>query len=82
MLSKFPLLLETQLDEVLGKEQFTRIVLATKTIIYSVGDIPYFIDVEGRNNIYPTIFLLWKCPNILRSFIIHAPVSEYVMKVS
>ena len=70
---------ETELDALIGKEQFTRIYLATKIIVYSVGDIPYFIDVEGRNNIVPTVQCLWRLPKLLRTFVIHAPVSEFVM---
>ena len=78
-LTKFPRLAETELDALIGKEQFTRIYLATKTIVYSVGDVPYFIDVEGRNNIVPTVQCLWRLPKLLRTFVIHAPVSEFVM---
>ena len=78
-LTKFPRLTESELDTLVGKEQFTRIYLATKTIIYSVGDVPLFIDVEGRNNIIPTVQCLWRLPRLLRTFVIHAPVSEFVM---
>ena len=78
-LTKFSRLAETELDALIGKEQFTRIYLATKTIVYSVGDVPYFIDVEGRNNIVPTVQCLWRLPKLLRTFVIHAPVSEFVM---
>ena len=78
-LTKFARLTETEFDALIGKEQFTRIYLATKTIVYSVGDVPYFIDVEGRNNIIPTVQCLWRLPKLLRTFVIHAPVSEFVM---
>jgi predicted RNA-binding protein (TIGR00451 family) len=78
-LTKFPRLSETELDALIGKEQFTRIYLATKTTIYAIGDVPYFIDIEGRNNIIPTVQCLWRLPKLLRSFVIHAPVSEFVM---
>jgi hypothetical protein len=30
------------------KDQFTRIALASRTIIYSIGAVPYFIDHEGE----------------------------------
>jgi translation initiation factor 2D len=80
VLSHLPRLKEEEVDVILNKNQFTRIVLASKTIIYAVGDIPYFYDVAGRNNIYPTLFTLWRFPHALRCFVIHAPVSEYVMK--
>ena len=29
----------------------------------------------GRNNLFPTLFLLWRCPHAIRSFVIHPPVS-------
>lgn len=47
ILSKFSRLQESDLDGIFRKEQLTRIVLATRTIIYSIGDVPYFIDFEG-----------------------------------
>ena len=31
--------------------------------------------LPGRNNIFPTLFLLWRCPHAIRTFVIHAPVS-------
>ena len=31
------------------KEQFTRVVLANRSIVYSVGPVPYFIDHEGED---------------------------------
>ena len=37
----------------------------------------YFASLyfSGRNNIFPTLFLLWRCPHAIRTFVIHAPVS-------
>ena len=48
ILLKFPLLQESDLDAIVMKDQFTRIALASRTIIYSVGAVPYFIDYEGE----------------------------------
>ena len=33
------------------------------------------LSFSGRNNIFPTLFLLWRCPHAVRTFVIHAPVS-------
>lgn len=48
ILLKFPLLQESDLDAIVMKDQFTRIALASRTIIYSIGAVPYFIDHEGE----------------------------------
>ena len=38
---------------------------------------------SGRNNIFPTLFLLWRCPHAIRTFVIHAPVSgQYVLWIN
>ena len=38
--------------------------------------VPLNYSSSGRNDFYPTVFLLWRCPHALRSFVIHAPVSS------
>lgn len=50
ILSKFPLLQESDLDAITLKEQFTRIVLASKSIVYAIGTVPYFVDFEGASS--------------------------------
>jgi hypothetical protein len=49
LLLKFPLLKEADLEAITLKEQFTRIVLASKSIVYAIGAVPYFVDYEGFN---------------------------------
>ena len=49
-------------------------------LIYSahlLSFIVFFASLyfPGRNNIFPTLFLLWRCPHAIRTFVIHAPVS-------
>ena len=71
---------EEDLNEFFNKkEAVTQVKLANRSIIYEVNDIPMFYDKEGRNNFYPTIFLLWRFPNTLRNIIIHSPVSEFIL---
>ena len=49
LLLKFPLLKEADLEAITLKEQFTRIVLASKSIVYAIGAVPYFVDYEGSD---------------------------------
>jgi predicted ribosome-associated RNA-binding protein Tma20 len=53
--------------------------LISKTLVYSVDNIPYFFDALGRNDLYPTIFSLFKYPSMLRSIVIYEPVAEYLL---
>lgn len=54
--------------------------LMNKTLVYSVLDIPYFFDLYGRNDFYPTIFTLFQYPSILRhTIVIYEPVAEYLL---
>jgi hypothetical protein len=50
LLLKFPLLKECDLEAITFKEQFTRIVLASKSIVYAIGAVPYFVDYEGSSS--------------------------------
>jgi hypothetical protein len=50
LLLKFPLLKECDLEAITLKEQFTRIVLASKSIVYAIGAVPYFVDYEGSGS--------------------------------
>ena len=40
----------------------------------------YYVFV-GRNNLYPTLFLLWQCPHAIRSFVIHPQVSGNLLSI-
>lgn len=53
--------------------------LISKTVVYSVDNVPYFVDIQARNNLLPTIFILFQYPTMLRSFVVHSPVSEYLL---
>ena len=56
--------------------------LASRTIIYSLlePEVPIFIDVEGRQAIYPTVFTLWKFPSTLPVIRIPSPVSAFLLR--
>jgi len=74
-------------DSILSpKEKLIKVRLAgSHTIIYQEtkengrenGD-PLFIDLEGRSEFFPTVYTLWRAPNLLRKFTIHAGVLNYI----
>jgi translation initiation factor 2D len=73
-------LTETDTSEFFNKKVTVSVMkLASRTLIYSVNDIPMFYDKEGRNDLYPTIFFLWRFPHTLRNIIIHSPVSDFIL---
>ena len=53
-----------------------------RVTIYFVDNVPLFycIDDKQQQDIYPTVFTLWKLPHALRCYIVHAPVSKFVLK--
>jgi predicted ribosome-associated RNA-binding protein Tma20 len=53
--------------------------LISKTLVYSVDNIPYFFDALGRSDLYPTIFSLFRYPEMLRSIVIYEPVAEFLL---
>jgi translation initiation factor 2D len=56
--------------------------LANRVHLYSAdGGPPILFDVDGRGNeIFPTVYGLWKVPNILPAFMLKgAEVSRYVL---
>ena len=72
---------ETQVGEMLvEKGNVTITKLASKTLVYSMENIPYFFDIAARNDYCPTVFALWRAPQILRSIVIHPSVSGYLLK--
>lgn len=54
--------------------------LSNRTLVYCVDTIPYFFDLNGRCDYYPTVFALWKLPDILPQIVIHSPVSVFVLR--
>lgn len=81
ILKEFPQVNDDQLNSMItNKAAVTVTKLANKTLLYSIDDIVYFFDLNGRNNLYPTLHFLWYCPNCLTTFIIHSPVSDFLMR--
>ncbi|XP_042235584.1 eukaryotic translation initiation factor 2D-like [Homarus americanus] len=42
--------------------------------VYQVQKDPLFFMVEKEKEIYPTVYLLWKCPDLMHTFTTHAHV--------
>ena len=73
-------LTESEISEFFNKKVTISVMkLATRTLIYSVNEIPMFYDKEGRNDLYPSIFFLWRFPHTIRNIIIHSPVSDFIL---
>lgn len=49
-------------------------------IILGEPDTPLIFDYEGRNVLYPTLFLLWKYPDTLPVISIPSPVSTFLLR--
>ena len=44
------------------------------------AEVPLIFDYEGRNVLYPTLFLLWKYPEVLPVIRIPSPVSTFLLR--
>lgn len=51
--------------------------LKSRIQIYGVhGEVPLFFDIPDKECIIPSIFLLWKFPNLLPKFYTYGAVSQ------
>ncbi|CRG96623.1 translation initiation factor SUI1, putative [Plasmodium gallinaceum] len=70
---------EEDLDDILCKEDTSVCkVQNTKIIVYISKNIPVLFCVN--NVIYPTVYTLWKFPNLIPCFVIYPPASEYLLR--
>jgi len=52
----------------------------TKDVLYSISDNePLAVDLNSKNELLPTLYFLSKFPTAIRQFVVHSPVSEYVL---
>lgn len=80
VLKQYPRLNEESLGELLFKKANVSMVkLSSRSILYFIDGTPFFFDKEGRNQIYPTIFFCWRFPDVMRTYVVHSPVSEYIL---
>ncbi|CAN1181352.1 Eukaryotic translation initiation factor 2D [Linum perenne] len=80
---KFPRASDADMDVLLPpKAQISVAKLQTRVLVYSVeGDFPVFFDIDGRGTeIYPTVFALWRVPELLPSFMLKGgEVSRFIL---
>ena len=61
------------------KAQLTEVKLVNRTLLYLMGQKIVIFDHQGRQQLFPTVYTLWRFPKIMTQFIIHAPVSKFVL---
>lgn len=70
---------EEELEELLNKDDTVICkVPNTKNTLYISKEVPVFFCVN--NTIVPTIYTLWKLPNLIPCFVIYPPASEYLLR--
>jgi translation initiation factor 2D len=81
IVKKFPNVNEEELNTVIpNKADITVTKLANKTLLYSINGVTLLFDIEGRGNLCPALPFLWRFPNALPTYVIHSPVSEFVLR--
>mmetsp|Transcript_30888 Transcript_30888/g.71959 ORF Transcript_30888/g.71959 Transcript_30888/m.71959 type:complete len:390 (-) Transcript_30888:384-1553(-) len=81
--AQFPRLSEKELDVVLpfSGEWNSLKLKQSGTVLYQLTGKPVaFFDLEGRGDIYPSVFTLWTMPGMLETIETHAPVSKHLLK--
>ncbi|KAG0467556.1 hypothetical protein HPP92_019136 [Vanilla planifolia] len=80
---RFPLATDADIDAILPpKAEVTVAKLPNRIHVYEVeGGFPVLFDVDGRgNDIFPTVYALWKAPEMLPAFVLKAgEVSRFVI---
>ncbi|CAL9072001.1 unnamed protein product [Musa textilis] len=80
---RFPLASDANIDEILPpKAEITVAKYSNKVHVYVIeGGLPMLFDNDGRSTeIYPTVYALWKVPELLPSFLLKGgEVSRYVI---
>lgn len=81
IIKKFPTISEEELNTVIpNKANISVTKLASKTLVYSLDGVTLLFDIEGRSNLCPALPFLWRFPHALPTFVIHSPVSEFVLR--
>uniref|UniRef100_A0A0K6S7S8 SUI1 domain-containing protein n=1 Tax=Chromera velia CCMP2878 TaxID=1169474 RepID=A0A0K6S7S8_9ALVE len=78
LLSAFPHARPESLESVLSTSNMTMAKLSgSRHTLYFNGDDPVLLDLDGE--IVPTVYGLWRAPDLLPSFVVHPPVSKFVL---
>ncbi|RWR90294.1 eukaryotic translation initiation factor 2D isoform X1 [Cinnamomum micranthum f. kanehirae] len=80
---KFPQASDADIDIILPpKAEISVAKFPNRAHVYAVeGDFPMIFDIDGRGTeIYPTVYALWKVPNLLPAFLLKGgEVSRFVI---
>ncbi|CAG9858310.1 unnamed protein product [Phyllotreta striolata] len=81
LLKSFPNLTESDFNELLPKKEALNVLKVVThneatIIVYSIQKRPMVFEYEKR--FYPTVFLLWKFPNIIYAFTTHQQVMGFI----
>ncbi|RAL54256.1 hypothetical protein DM860_001384 [Cuscuta australis] len=80
---RFPNVSDADIDTLLPpKAEFTVSKYPNRILVYGLeGDCPLFFDSDGRGNkIFPTVYALWKVPELLPAFVLKGgEVSRFVI---
>ncbi|KAK8948579.1 hypothetical protein KSP39_PZI006117 [Platanthera zijinensis] len=80
---RFPLASDADIDAILPlKAEITVAKLPNRVHIYGVeGGLPVIFDVDGRGkDIFPTVYALWKVPELLPAFVLKGgEVSRFII---
>eukprot|EP01031_Cornospumella_fuschlensis_P039749 gene39749-48395_t len=79
---EYPNLGEAALEEALpAKASVTCIKLTNNTLLYSINNLVYFFDLHGEKKVLlPSLLMLWKCPDMMRTMRTHGPVSRFILR--
>eukprot|EP01031_Cornospumella_fuschlensis_P027255 gene27255-32925_t len=82
ILQEYPNLGEAALEEALpAKASVTCIKLTNNTLLYSINNLVYFFDLHGEKKVLlPSLLMLWKCPDMMRTMRTHGPVSRFILR--
>ena len=77
LLEEFPALTKKSLKRVFSDKEETYVLKCSNgTVLYAAGDKPPSFFDDGFGNLYPTLFTLWKIPEMMPELVTHGPVSK------
>ena len=79
LMDEFPSLTKKMLDRLPFKEDVNVHKLTNGTTLYLVGDGPPAFFDDGFGGTFPTLFTLWKIPDMMPELVTHGPVSKFLI---
>ena len=80
LLEEYPQLTKKSLERVFSTKQEINVLKCSNgTTLYVSGEKPPSFFDDGFGNLYPTLFTLWKIPNMMEELVTHGPVSKFLL---